>query len=47
LRNIAIQNAVADMYDRYKDIPGLESVSVKEQKVQDYMSGKTTGTPMS
>jgi hypothetical protein len=46
LKNVAIQNAVADMYAKYKDIPGLESQSAKVQKVQDYMSGKITGKPM-
>jgi hypothetical protein len=35
------------MFDRYKEIPGLESRAAKVQKVKDYMSGKITGKPMS
>ncbi len=47
LQNIAIKNALTDMYTKYKDIPWMESMALKEQKVQDLISGKTTWTPMS
>lgn len=38
LQNIAIKNALTDMYTKYQDIPWMESMARKEQKVQDLMN---------
>lgn len=38
LQNIAIKNALTDMYTKYQDIPWLESMAIKEQKIQNLIS---------
>jgi len=38
LQNIAIKNALTDMYTKYQDIPWLESMAIKEWKVQDLIA---------
>ena len=45
LQNIAIKNTLTDMYTKYP-IPWMESMAVKEQKIQDLISWKTTWIPM-
>lgn len=43
LQNIAIQNAVADMYNKYP-LPGMESQAIKVQKVQNLIAQGMSGS---